>query len=107
MSYYRNCKDKKEVQISENKRKLYQKDIVFEICRQYFVYEPDVHSKVVITKMPEFVVGIDYLQAALEKRGLNVNKDKLFEKIFIIEKVSEDNYIKYEVVWKDLYINSN
>jgi len=106
ISAYRDGRDKKEVIKTAKKNIFYKKNIIFEICHQFFVFNPDINTKKTIDTKPRNIVHIDYLINKLEEDYLN-SKEKLFKKIYVLEKKSDNEYIEYEVLWKDMYINDN
>lgn len=85
---------------------MYKTNIVFEICKQFFVFNPDVNTKRTIDTEPKNIVHIDYLLNKLEEDYLN-SKEKLFDKIYVLEKSDDGKYIEYEVLWKDMYFNAD
>lgn len=106
ISYYRDGRDKKEVIKIAKKNIFYKKNIIFEICHQFFVFDPDINTKKTIDTKPKNIVHIDYLINKLEEDYLN-SKEKFFKKIYVLEKIEDDKYIQYEVIWKDMHINDN
>ena len=89
---------KKEYGFIHKKDLMYKTNVVFNLCNQYFVFDPKKHNKEAIKKESvKSVVSIDYLMRRLEEEYLSSNKEILFKNIYIIEKLKDDEYVKYEV----------
>ena len=105
-SYYRDGRDKKEVTFTHEKSVMYKTNIVFDMCSQFFVYNPEKHSKEIVEKYPlEYCVNIDYLINLWDEKYLNSSKKTLFKKIYFLEKIDNNEYVKYEVSWTEMHIN--
>lgn len=107
ISPYRDGRNKKEVVTLSKKNIVYEKEIIFRICNQFFVFNPDTDTKKIVHSKPKNIVSIDYLIDILEENYLDSTKEKLFKNIYILEKNNAGNFSKYKVFWKDMYINDN
>lgn len=107
ISPYRDGRNKKETITHTKKSTLYKKNIVFKICYQFFVFNPNTNSKKIRTTKPKDIVNINYLTNKLEENYLDTTKEKLFKKIYILEKMNDGSYVQYEVLWKDMYVNDD
>jgi len=90
------------------KKNITEKNVIrFEICTQFFVFDPKVQLKKIVPIEGLKIIDIDYLTNKLHKQGMKFDKKKEFKQIYILEKINEQEYLQYEVLWKDLYINRN
>lgn len=83
----------------------------FTFCNQYFSIKPNTTiEEVKGSKLDSLkIVSIDYF---LRKRELDTksqlsNPNTLFNKIYVLVKGVGNDYLKFEVYWTEIYINSD
>ena len=75
--------------------------IVFTICKEKFIFNKKNSFKDISSKHLE-KFKIETLSYLLLKHKMSKSfKHDVFEKIFLIEKINDDQFRKYEVFWND------
>ena len=83
----------------------------FTFCNQYFL----IKSNATIEEIKESkldslnIISIDYILRKREENKKNqlTNPNKLFNKIYVLVKDISNSYLKFEVYWKEVYLNSD
>lgn len=89
-------------------RKEYEKNLMYlHICNEYFAFntkkkELDTCSRSMLNNIK--LVDLDYIK---DKKSKSVLRYNPFKKIYLVEVISEEKIIKYDVTWIDDWIMVN
>jgi len=88
------------VNLKKFRKEIEEEFIYFKICNETFSTHKNVADTCAINSLNNIkLVDLDYVLTKYNSE--NEFKHQVFDKIFIIEKISKNKYVNYEVTWVD------